>query len=128
MLWLCSPHNPTGKVFTVEEYEKIAQILQKYPNIIIVSDEVYEFLYYDKKPVNRIANISDDIARRTITIGSYGNYFLSFFLKNIYIFLKKGKIFSATGWRVGYAICDPEYIKGMVLATQNGGYCVFRPG
>lgn len=47
MLFLNNPHNPTGKVYTKEELQKIANIVLKRKNLFVVSDEVYEFLTYD---------------------------------------------------------------------------------
>lgn len=39
---VCSVHNPTGKVFSQEEYEKLAGIMEKYPNCVVIDDGVYE--------------------------------------------------------------------------------------
>jgi kynurenine aminotransferase len=72
--------NPVGKVLSREELQKIADICVK-NNIIILSDEVYDKLYY--VPFTRIANLSPEVERLTLTVGSAG--------KNFY----------ATGWRVG---------------------------
>ena len=47
VLILNSPHNPTGKVFTLEENQKIAALMEKYPNILIFSDEVYKYTIYN---------------------------------------------------------------------------------
>lgn len=44
---LNSPHNPTGKVFTLAELEAVAQIVRENPNIIVLSDEVYKFSVYN---------------------------------------------------------------------------------
>lgn len=59
----------------------------------MLSDEVYERLHYSTEPFPRIATLSPEIARHTVTIGSIG------------------KAFAATGWRVGYAIGDRDLIK-----------------
>jgi bifunctional pyridoxal-dependent enzyme with beta-cystathionase and maltose regulon repressor activities len=47
MLVLNSPHNPTGKVFTLAEMEAIAEIVRAHPNLIVISDEVYKFSVYN---------------------------------------------------------------------------------
>lgn len=47
MLILNSPHNPTGKVFTLAELEAIAEIVRAHPNLIVISDEVYKFSVYN---------------------------------------------------------------------------------
>ena len=90
MIVLNSPHNPVGKVFNKEELTRIADLCIKH-KVIILSDEVYDRLYY--VPFTRIATMSPELAKMTITVGSAG--------KNFY----------ATGWRVGYLIGPPELIK-----------------
>ncbi|KAF8456032.1 pyridoxal phosphate-dependent transferase [Kalaharituber pfeilii] len=90
MIVLNTPHNPIGKVFTREELEAIGKICVE-NNIIILSDEVYDRLYY--MPFTRIATLSPEISRLTITVGSAG--------KNFY----------ATGWRVGWLIGEPHLIR-----------------
>jgi len=72
--------NPVGKVYRKDELEKIAALCVK-NQIIILSDEVYDRLYY--VPFTRIATLSPEVEKITITVGSAG--------KNFY----------ATGWRVG---------------------------
>ena len=47
MLILNSPHNPTGKVFTNDELAKLAKLLEKYPRVVIVEDNVYERMTFD---------------------------------------------------------------------------------
>lgn len=49
MLILNTPHNPTGKVFSREEYERIANILRRHPNVLVQSDDVYFHLQFDNK-------------------------------------------------------------------------------
>ena len=90
MIVLNSPHNPTGKVFSREELQAIGDLCVKH-NIIIVADEVYDRLYY--VPFTRVATLSPEIAKLTLTVGS------------------AGKIFYATGWRVGYLIGPENLIK-----------------
>ncbi|PWW72240.1 PLP-dependent transferase [Tuber magnatum] len=83
-------HNPIGKVFSREELMAIGELCVKH-NILILSDEVYDRLYY--VPFTRIATLSPEIRDLTITAGSAG--------KNFY----------CTGWRVGWLIGRPELIK-----------------
>lgn len=72
--------NPVGKVYSKEELQKIGDLCVKH-EIIILSDEVYDRLFY--VPFTRISTLSPEIEQLTITVGSAG--------KNFY----------ATGWRVG---------------------------
>ena len=79
-----TPHNPIGKVFTEEELYKIGKLAVEH-NLILVSDEVYENLYYtDKFPRPAALPQLPELAERTLTVDS------------------AGKSFAATGWRVGY--------------------------
>ncbi|MDQ1267167.1 MAG: Aminotran 1 2 protein, partial [Bacteroidota bacterium] len=86
MIILNSPHNPTGKVFTRDELEFISLLAVKH-NLIVLSDEVYEFITYDGAkhiPISSMPGMRD----RTITVSS------------------SGKTFSMTGWKVGFAIAN----------------------
>lgn len=97
MLVLNSPHNPVGKVFTRAELQAIGDLCVQ-NNIIILSDEVYDSLYY--APFTRVATLSPEIERLTLTVGSGG--------KNFY----------CTGWRVGYLI-GPEHLIKYVSAAHT---------
>lgn len=81
---LNTPHNPIGKVFTREELLKLGNICVE-NNILIISDEVYEHLYFTPE-FTRIATLSPEIAQLTLSVGS------------------AGKSFAATGWRLGWVI------------------------
>ena len=97
MIVLNTPHNPVGKVFSKTELQAIGNLCVK-NDIIILSDEVYDRLYY--VPFTRIASISPEIAEITLTVGSAG--------KNFY----------ATGWRVGWLI-GPEHLIKYVSAAHT---------
>ncbi|KAH0543914.1 hypothetical protein FGG08_001815 [Glutinoglossum americanum] len=97
MIVLNTPHNPIGKVFSRNELLAIGDLCVKH-NIIILSDEVYDRLYY--VPFTRVAMLSPEIARLTLTVGSAG--------KNFY----------ATGWRVGWLI-GPEHLITYVAAAHT---------
>ncbi|KAL9083351.1 MAG: hypothetical protein Q9165_008551 [Trypethelium subeluteriae] len=108
MLILNTPHNPLGKIFSTRELHTIGSFCTKH-NILILSDEVYERLYFTSgSPFPRIATLSPAFFRNTITIGSVG------------------KSFEATGWRIGYAIGHADLIRYMqaahvVLAFTTAG-------
>jgi kynurenine aminotransferase len=106
MVVINSPQNPTGKVFTRDELLEIGQICVDH-NIIVLSDEVYDRLYYN--PFVRIANLSPELAKLTLTVGS------------------AGKTFSATGWRVGWLIGHPELIKHVAAANTRIVFSVNSP-
>ncbi|KAJ5415694.1 hypothetical protein N7465_004389 [Penicillium sp. CMV-2018d] len=106
MIVLNSPHNPVGKVFSREELERIGELCIKY-NLIILSDEVYDRLFY--VPYTRIATLSPELYERTLTVGS------------------AGKAFYATGWRVGYLIGPEHLIKYVAGAHTRICYSSVSP-
>lgn len=106
MIVLNSPHNPTGKVMSKEELEKIGELCVKH-NIVILSDEVYDRLYYNG--FTRIAALSEELSRLTLTVGS------------------AGKTFAATGWRVGWLIGHPEMIRYVAAAHTRICFTVNSP-
>ncbi|KAI6856020.1 hypothetical protein KC323_g8069 [Hortaea werneckii] len=97
MMVINTPHNPVGKVFSREELQAIGDLCVKH-NIIILSDEVYDRLYY--VPFTRMSTLSPEIANLTLTVGS------------------GGKCFYCTGWRVGYLI-GPEHLIKYVSAAHT---------
>lgn len=97
MIVLNSPHNPVGKVLSRDEALRIGNLCVKH-NIIILSDEVYDRLYY--VDFTRMATLSPEIANLVLTVGS------------------GGKIFYATGWRVGWLI-GPEHLVKYVSAAHT---------
>ena len=92
MLILTTPSNPTGAVYSKEELEALAKVLEG-TDIIVASDEMYEKLTYEGEFVS-CASISDDMFKRTVTINGLS------------------KSVAMTGWRFGYmAAADAELIK-----------------
>tara|TARA_R110001592_G_scaffold20091_3_gene81949 strand:- start:11321 stop:12517 length:1197 start_codon:yes stop_codon:yes gene_type:complete len=89
MIWFSTPCNPSGSVYTKEELKAIADVIVKYPNILIVSDEIYEHINFLSKHES-IAQF-DFIKDQVITVNG----------------VSKG--FAMTGWRIGY-IAAPKWI------------------
>lgn len=106
MIVINTPHNPVGKVFSKVELLKIGELCVK-NSVIILSDEVYDRLFYT--PFTRIATLSPEIERLTLTVGSAG--------KNFY----------ATGWRVGWLIGPPHLIKYVSAAHTRICYSSVSP-
>ena len=104
LLVLNTPHNPTGKVFSAAELEGIAHIVRKYPRLVVMSDEVYEFMTFDGLPHARISALPG-MFDRTLSIHS------------------AGKTFSATGWRIGYVIGPAPLITPLVRVHQASNFC-----
>jgi aspartate aminotransferase len=87
-----SPCNPSGAVYSKDELEGLAEVFRKYPDIFIISDEIYEYINYVGKHES-IAQF-DDLKNRVIIVNG----------------LSKG--FAMTGWRLGYIAADPIVVKG----------------
>ena len=89
MLWFSSPCNPSGSVYSSEELRALADVLQKYPDIYVVADEIYEHINF----VGGHASIAqfEDMYDRTVTVNGVS------------------KAFAMTGWRVGF-IGAPAWI------------------
>ena len=88
-LILCSPSNPTGSVYSREELEALKDVLLRYPQVIVVADEIYEHINY----VGRHASMAEfaDIRDRVVIINGVS------------------KAYAMTGWRIGF-IAAPEWI------------------
>lgn len=116
VLILNSPHNPTGKVFTLKEYEAIAAIVRKHPRIVVISDEVYKFSVYDAledgDPTSRghyhFARLPG-MFDRTITLSSCG------------------KTFSVTGWQVGWMVGPAALIRPVQEVLPCIQFCASTP-
>ncbi|XP_071857137.1 kynurenine aminotransferase [Bombus fervidus] len=102
-----TPHNPVGKVFTLDELQFIANLAKKW-NTLVVSDEVYEWLVYEPYKHIRIATLPD-MFERTITIGS------------------AGKTFSVTGWKIGWAYGPENLLYNLEVIHQNSVYTCNTP-
>ncbi|MDW3217033.1 MAG: pyridoxal phosphate-dependent aminotransferase [Acidimicrobiales bacterium] len=98
LLLLNTPHNPTGKVFTRAELETIARICVE-RDVLVVVDEVYEHLVYEDNEHIPIATLPG-MAERTVTVSS------------------AGKIFSFTGWKIGWA-CGPAPLIAAVRTAKQ---------
>jgi aspartate aminotransferase len=107
MLMLNSPNNPSGSIFTEEEYLEFSKVLLKYPDIIIVSDEIYEHINYGVKSVS-FASLPG-MYDRTVTVNGIS------------------KAFAMTGWRIGY-LAAPKIIAKACNKMQgqitSGANCI----
>jgi aspartate aminotransferase len=107
MIWFSSPCNPSGSVYSVKELRALADVLQKYPKIYVVSDEIYEHINYGSAHAS-MAQFKD-MYNRTITINGVS------------------KAFAMTGWRIGY-LGAPESIARACNKMQgqitSGANCI----
>ena len=106
-LILNSPQNPAGRVYTREELELVAQLCIEH-DVTVISDEVYEHLYFSPAIHIPIATLPG-MFERTVTVSS------------------AGKLFSATGWKVGWVYGPPDLIDGVGRAHQFITFAVHHP-
>jgi len=95
---LCSPSNPTGAIYSKEELASIAQVLAKYPRVIVIADEIYEHISYCGQ-LTSIASFSE-LKDRVVIINGVS------------------KAYAMTGWRIGFCAC-PSYIAKAVTKLQG---------
>ena len=101
-LILNSPSNPTGSVYNKEELLALIKILEKYPQVNIMSDDIYEHIIYDNLEFYTIATLAPQLKNRILTVNGVS------------------KAYSMTGWRIGYAAGNKELIKAMsIIQSQS---------
>ena len=106
MIIVNSPHNPTGRVFSKEELGLIAELAIRH-DVIVLSDEVYDKLVLTGEHIP-IATLPD-MRNRTITLRSLG------------------KVFSVTGWKIGWSVAPPEFTNAIRNAHQFLTFCTATP-
>lgn len=102
ILLINNPHNPSGKMMDQEDFDALVQVMADHPNLILCSDEVYEFITFEKKHFS--AHHHEILRNRSVIVSSFG------------------KTFHLTGWKVGYLIA-PEYILKEIKKVHQ--YLVF---
>ena len=107
MIFFNSPNNPSGTMYSESEYRALASVLEKHPQIFVLSDEIYEHINYDAKPFSFAA--IESMYDRTITVNGLA------------------KAFAMTGWRIGY-IGAPQWIAKACTKMQgqvtSGANCI----
>lgn len=101
-LMLNSPSNPTGAVYTPAELNELADVLREHQHVHVMSDDIYEHLCYDDIKFTSLTKAAPDLIDRVLIQNGLS------------------KAYSMTGWRVGYAVGQPELIKAMAkLQSQS---------
>lgn len=98
MIVINNPHNPTGKVWNEADFEAFEQILEKHPNILILSDEVYEYISFLHPHIS--FHTRQKLFDRTIIASSFG--------KSLHV----------TGWKIGYLIAPENLMAEMKKVHQ----------
>ena len=95
LLIINSPSNPTGKVYSDEDYRELAEILVEHPKVMIACDDIYEHIYWGEKPFHTMLNVCPELTDRTVIINGVS------------------KAYAMTGWRIGYAAGPLNMITAM---------------
>lgn len=98
MIVINNPHNPTGRIWTEKDFEALETILEKHPQILILGDEVYEYITFIQPHIS--FNTREKLKHRTIIASSFG--------KSLHV----------TGWKVGYLIAPENLMYEMKKVHQ----------
>lgn len=98
MIVINNPHNPSGKTWTENDFSALENLLYKHPDIILLSDEVYEFITFEKPFIS--VNMREKLLDRSIIVSSFG------------------KSFHITGWKIGY-LAAPENLMAEIRKVHQ---------
>ena len=93
-----NPHNPTGKILSYSDFDSLELLMEKFPKIVLLSDEVYEYITFEEKHIS--AHSRKKLIDRCITVSSFG------------------KSFHITGWKIGYLVA-PEYLMNEIKKVHQ---------
>jgi|TARA_B110001469_G_scaffold127765_1_gene150340 aspartate aminotransferase len=99
LLMLNSPSNPSGQAYNGAELMAIGEVLRLHPQVIILSDDIYEHIYWGQEPLVNLLNVCPDLANRCVLVNGVS------------------KAYAMTGWRIGYAV-GPELIIAAMTNVQ----------
>ena len=95
VLFINSPNNPSGTVYSSEELAALGEVLKEHPKIIVISDDIYEHLIFNDTPFANLANACPDLKNRVVVVNGVS------------------KSYAMTGWRIGYAAGDSAIIAAL---------------
>ncbi len=95
LLILNSPGNPTGAAYSASEFKELGQVLESYPGVVVVADDIYEHVYWGPEAFTTFAAACPQLAERTVTVNGVS------------------KAYAMTGWRIGYAAGPGRLIEAM---------------
>ncbi len=98
MMIINNPHNPTGKIWTESDFKAMESLLEKHPGVILLSDEVYEYITFEKRHIS--VHSRTKLQHRSIVVSSFG------------------KSFHVTGWKVGYLVAPEHLMKEVKKVHQ----------
>ena len=95
LLVINSPSNPTGMAYTADELSALGEVLERHPQVFVVSDDIYEHILFRGQTFSNILNTAPSLKDRTLVVNGVS------------------KAYSMTGWRIGYAAGPETLIKSM---------------
>lgn len=98
MMIINNPHNPTGKIWTESDFKALETLLEKYPEVILLSDEVYEYITFEQRHIS--VHSRTKLQHHSIVVSSFG------------------KSFHITGWKVGYLVAPENLMKEIKKVHQ----------
>lgn len=98
LLIVNNPHNPSGRVWTGEDYASLIQLMEDHPNLLLLSDEVYEYITFVLPHLS--AHQNELLQQRSVVVSSFG------------------KTFHITGWKVGYLVAPEELMREIKKVHQ----------
>lgn len=104
MLIINNPHNPSGRVWKESDFNELESIMEQNPQLILLSDEVYEFITFEQKHIS--VNQRPAIADRSVIVSSFG------------------KTFHITGWKIGYIVAPKHLLNEVKKVHQFLVFCV----
>jgi methionine transaminase len=99
-----NPHNPTGKIWQEDDFTQLEKLLDLYPNVIVLSDEVYEYITFEKKHIS--VHHRPKLWDKSVSVSTFG------------------KSFHVTGWKIGYLIAPETIMKEIKKVHQFLVYSV----
>jgi len=105
MVILNSPSNPTGKIYTGEEYRDLGDVLLEHPKVFIACDDIYEHIYWGSSPYQTFLNSCPELAERTAVINGVS------------------KAYAMTGWRIGYLAGPEDVVRAMCKIQGQSTSC-----
>ncbi|MGE4326700.1 MAG: pyridoxal phosphate-dependent aminotransferase [Pseudodonghicola sp.] len=108
-LFLNMPGNPSGAVYTTEQLQALGRVLAKHPQVMILSDEIYEHIVFDGREFVSFGKACPELRDRTLIVNGVS------------------KAYAMTGWRVGYAAGPKDLIKAMATIQSQSCTSVSAP-
>lgn len=105
LLMLNSPSNPSGQAYSRTELMAIGEVLRLHPHVIILSDDIYQHIYWGQEPLVNLLNVCPDLANRCVLVNGVS------------------KAYAMTGWRIGYAAGPEAIIAAMTNVQVESSSC-----